>query len=74
MVSRFAVMSVFGLPLFVYFGILAFVLFLITAAIGRRHFQGNFSIPFKWHPRLAIAAITSASIHVFLAASILFRF
>jgi len=74
MIHTFALLPVLGLPLFTYFGMLAFLLALITIAVGFLNFKGVSAIPFKWHPRLALTMIAVAFAHMFLALSVLFNF
>ncbi len=74
MIHKFALILVWGRPLFAYFGLLTFLLILSAATVGRLNFKGNSTIPFKWHPRLAITAIIIGSIHMFLALSVFFGY
>jgi hypothetical protein len=54
---------IFGKPLIMYLGILTLCLFLITASIAIMNMKGIRTIPFKWHPRMAVIAICCAAIH-----------
>lgn len=74
MIHQFALTLVWGRPLFAYFGLLAFLLILAAATVGRLNFKGNSIIPFKWHPRLAITAIIAGAVHIFLALSVFFGY
>ena len=70
MINTLALVSVLGLPLVAYGGIVTFLLILFTAVIGYLNFKGVSTIPFKWHPRLAVLTILLALIHAFLGLSI----
>ena len=61
--AQFVYYPVFGLPLTVYVGVLALVIFLTAATIATliRFFNAN--IPLHWHYRLAYTALTIAVIH-----------
>jgi hypothetical protein len=74
MISPIASIMVLGRPLFAYFGLLAFLLFIAAAIIGRLTLKGKAYIPFRWHPRLALSALVVALIHAILALSIFFHF
>ena len=54
---------IFGKPLIMYLGILTLLSFLATAVVGALNFKGITTIPFVWHPRLAVFAICLAVIH-----------
>jgi hypothetical protein len=70
MISEIAYHTFFGLPVVAYLGIITLLLLLSTATVGLLNYRGIFLIPFRWHPRLAIATITVAIIHAILASSI----
>jgi hypothetical protein len=53
----------FGKPLIMYLGILTLAGFLLTASIAILNRRGIRVIPFRWHPRCALAAISLAVIH-----------
>lgn len=74
MISAIATIPVLGRPLFAYLGVLALLLFIAAAIIGRLTLKGKSYIPFKWHPRLALSALTAAFAHAILALSLFFRF
>jgi hypothetical protein len=74
MIHNLAFTSFLGFPLFAYLGIITLLLLLTTMIIGALNFKGIRIIPFKWHPRLALATITIGLFHGFLGASILFNF
>ncbi len=74
MIHNIALFPVLGRPLFICFGLLAFLCFIITAIIGRLNFRGKYIIPFKWHPRFALTALTAMFIHAFLALSIFLNY
>jgi hypothetical protein len=54
---------IFGRPLIMYLGILTLLAFLFTASIAVMTMKGIRTIPFRWHPRCAAAAIVLALIH-----------
>jgi hypothetical protein len=54
---------IFGKPLIMYLGILTLCLFLLVAAIAVMNKKGIRTIPFSWHPRMAVIAICCAVIH-----------
>lgn len=74
MVHNLAYTLFLGKPLIMYGGLLTFLLLLFTATVGALNFKGITIIPFKWHPRLAIATISVAIIHAILGLSIYFNF
>jgi hypothetical protein len=58
---------IFGKPLIMYGGILTLLSFLFTASISIMNKKGIHTIPFKWHPRMAIISICLGLVHGFLA-------
>lgn len=74
MIHNIALTLFLGYPLVMYGGILTLLLLLLTATVGALNFKGIVTVPFKWHPRLAITTITVALIHGFLGLSIVFNF
>lgn len=74
MIHGLALTLFLGKPLVMYGGIVTFLLMTFTATVGFLNFKGIQTIPFKWHPRLAIITITIAIIHAILGLSILFNF
>ena len=54
---------IFGKPLILYLGIVTLISFLVTASIAVMTLKGIRTIPFKWHPRLAVFSICLALIH-----------
>lgn len=54
---------IFGKPLIMYLGLLTLCVFLFTASIAILNKKGIRTIPFKWHPRMAIIAICCAVVH-----------
>jgi hypothetical protein len=74
MISKIASMIFLGKPLLIDSGILALILFMATAAIGALNHRGNFTVPFKWHPRLARIALVVGIIHALFALSFLYNF
>jgi hypothetical protein len=63
MLQEISYFLIFGKPLIMYLGIVTFAAFLLTASIAILNKKGNHTIPFRWHPRCAIAAISLAIIH-----------
>ena len=74
MIHTIALTMFLGQPLILYGGIFTFFCIITTATFGLLHFKGIITIPFKWHPRLALLTITVAVIHAFLGLSILWGF
>jgi hypothetical protein len=74
MISNIASTLLFGFPLVMYGGIMTLLLLLSTATIGYLNFRGIATIPFKWHPRLAITTIIVALIHGLFGLSMYFNF
>ncbi len=74
MIQSIALIPILGRPLFIYFGLLAFLCYIVTAIIGRLNFKGKYIIPFKWHPRFAMTALAAMFIHAFLALSLFLNF
>lgn len=71
MIHQIALTTFLGFPLVAYMGIITFSSFLFTASIGYTNHHGIKWIPFKWHPRMVITSFTIATIHAFLALSII---
>ena len=63
MLQAIAFYPVFGKPFIMYLGILTLTGFLATAAIAVANRHGIHTIPFVWHPRLAVLSIACAVIH-----------
>jgi len=74
MFHAFALTTFFGLPLVAYGGLTTLVLVIFTATVGFLNFKGIHTIPFKWHPVLALITITVAIIHGFFGLSIFLNF
>lgn len=74
MIHTIALMTVFGLPLVVYGGLFALLLAVFTATVGFLNFRGIRTIPFKWHPRLALLTLIVAIFHGLLGLSIFLGF
>lgn len=70
--ADFAYYLILGKPLVFYLGILTYLSFLSTALLGYFFSIGKPLLPFKWHPRIAILALTLGLIHGLLAVSIYF--
>ncbi len=67
MLKNIAMFIILGKPLFLVFGILAFITFLATASIPIINQKSWAKIPFPWHPRLAKITLVLAVIHAILA-------
>lgn len=67
MLEQISYYLIFGRPLIMYLGIITLMSFIITATIGILYKKGLAKIPFKWHPRMAIASIILALVHGLLA-------
>jgi len=74
MIAQIAYIQILGKPLVMYGGIVTMLLMLFTATIAVLNSKGIKTIPFKWHPRLAIITITFALIHGIFAMSAYFNF
>ena len=74
MIQGIAYSLVLGKPLIMYMGILTYLSFIFTAAIGLLNFKGIRVVPFKWHPRMAILSIALATIHALFGLSVYFNF
>ena len=74
MIRDLAYVLILGKPLIMYGGILTFILLIFTATVGALNFKAIYIIPFKWHPRLAIATIIVAIIHAIMGLSAYFNF
>jgi hypothetical protein len=74
MIASLGYTLIFGKPLIMYLGILTYLCLISTAIIGYLSFKGITTIPFRWHPRLALAAIILATIHALFGLSIYFNF
>jgi len=66
MLEKISYYLIFGKPLIMYLGILTLLSFLFTAMIAVLNKKGINTIPFEWHPRMAIFSIILAIIHGFL--------
>jgi len=74
MIHNLALATFLGLPAVAYGGMLTFLLILFAATVGYLNNKGNHTIPFKWHPRLAVAVIIVAIIHAIFGLSIFLNF
>jgi hypothetical protein len=66
MLSLLASATVFGLPLAIVFGIIAFICMLTTALLGVLVLKGKYNIPFAWHMRMAALTIIIVIVHAVL--------
>jgi hypothetical protein len=74
MIHNIALVLFLGQPLVMYGGILTLLLLIFTAVVGILNFKGINTIPFRWHPRLALTTIIVAVIHAIFGMSIFFNF
>lgn len=74
MISKIALIMFLGKPIIAYGGMLSYVLLLSTAVVGFLNHKGIHTIPFKWHPRLALTTIIIATIHGLFGLAITFGF
>jgi hypothetical protein len=63
MLQEISYFLIFGKPLIMYLGIVTLLAFLLTASIAVLNKKGIRTIPFRYHPRCAILAISLAVIH-----------
>ncbi len=73
MISDIAYFQILGIPIVAYAGVLTFLCFSFTALIGYLNLHGNRSIPFKFHPAMALTSICIGLLHALLGLSILFK-
>lgn len=74
MIHTLALTTYFGIPAVAYGGLLTLSLMLFTATIAFLNSKGIHTIPFKWHPILAIITIVVALIHGLFGMSIVAGF
>lgn len=74
MIQNIALNQVLGLPLVAYGGITTFLLVLFTAIVGFLNFRGVTTIPFKWHPVLAMLTIIFSLVHGIMGLAIFLGF
>ena len=74
MIKNLALILFLGKPLIIYGGILTLFLMLTTATVGVLNYRGITVVPFKWHPRLAMATIVVALVNAIFGLSIFFNF
>jgi hypothetical protein len=72
MLQEISFYPIFGKPLLMYLGILTLAGFLCTASIAVLNRRGVHTIPFVWHPRLAVFSIACAVIHGMLGVLMFF--
>lgn len=63
MLQELSYFLILGRPVIFYLGLITFVQILAAAAIAVLNRRGSHAIPFRWHPRVAAAAIACACIH-----------
>jgi membrane protein YdbS with pleckstrin-like domain len=66
MVSSFAHIVIFGLPIALWFGMITFLCLITAATLGILVLKGHYHVPFQWHMRMAAVTIFFAVIHVIL--------
>jgi hypothetical protein len=64
--------TLFGLPLYLYLGIITFAALITTATLGYLFLKGKFGVKFIWHKYMAITTIVLAIIHATLVVSAYF--
>ena len=64
--------TLFGLPLYLYLGIITFAALITTATLGYLFLKGKFGVKFIWHKYMAITTIILAIIHATLVVSAYF--
>lgn len=74
MIQSLAYTLILGKPMIMYGGIFALLLLLATATIGFLNSKGIRTIPFQWHPRLALLTLLVAIVHAIFGLSIFFNF
>jgi hypothetical protein len=55
--------TIYGLPLYFYLGIVTFIMLITTATFGMLVLKGKYGIQFSWHVNMARATIILAIIH-----------
>ena len=63
MLTEISYLMIFGRPLIMYLGIVTLLMVLFTASIAILNMKGMDTIPFVWHPRLAVLSICLALVH-----------
>jgi hypothetical protein len=63
MLTEISYFMIFGRPLIMYLGIVTLLMFLLTASIAILNMKGIVTLPFVWHPRLAVLSICLALVH-----------
>jgi len=63
MLTGISYFMIFGRPLIMYLGMVTLLMFLVTASIAILNMKGIVTLPFAWHPRLAVLSICLALIH-----------
>ncbi len=74
MIQNIAFTQVFGLPIVAYGGMTTLLLVLFTAIVGFLNYRGITTIPFKWHPILALLTIIFSLVHGIMGLSIFLGF
>ena len=74
MIHNYALILIFGKPLIMYGGLATLLLMIFTATVGALNTKGIQTIPFKWHPRLALLTIIVGLLHALFGLSIFFKF
>lgn len=74
MIQNIALTQILGLPLVAYGGMATLLLVLFTAIVGFLNYRGITTIPFKWHPVLALFTIIFSLIHGAMGLSIFLGF
>jgi hypothetical protein len=70
-IRSIALTEIFGKPVVLYGGLLTFMAFLFTGYIAVSNIKwNNHTIPFSWHPKMAIISFIFGFVHGLFALSI----
>ena len=61
--TKLAYYPILGKPLIFYLGIISYLLFILTALLPLLNQKGILRSTLKWHKRVAVLALTMATIH-----------
>ncbi len=68
MIANPVLISIFGLPLYFYLGIVTLIALISTAILGLLFVKGKYGVRFSWHMNLAKITIVIAILHGTLVA------
>ena len=74
MIQNIAFTQILGLPVIAYGGMTTLLLVLFTSIVGFLNYRGITTIPFKWHPVLALLTIIFSLVHGIMGLSIFLGF